>query len=84
MLAQAYRYIVSDPNTRSGHAMVEGSRIGVHDVVGLILNGSSIDEALRSFPSLSRAQVYECMAYYEDHKDELDLLIALQMTECAG
>ena len=49
--------------------------------VGLILTGSSIDDVVRSFPSLSRAQIYECMAYYEDHKSELDLQIAQQMAE---
>ena len=28
------------------------------------------------FPSLTRAQVYECLAYYEDHRGEMDLLVA--------
>ena len=79
MLRQAYRYITSVEGVRSGHAIVEGTRIGVHDVAGLVLNGETIDDVVRSFPALTRAQVYECMAYYEDHKDELDLLIARQM-----
>ena len=33
--ATAYRYITRHPGVRSGHAIVEGTRIGVHDVVGL-------------------------------------------------
>ena len=43
------------------------------------IDGASIDEVVRSFPSLTRAQVYACMAYYEDHKAEMDLWIARQM-----
>jgi uncharacterized protein (DUF433 family) len=59
---------------------VEGTRIGVHDVVGLIVNGASIDDVVRSFPDLTRAQVYECLAYFEDHRAEIDALIARQMS----
>ena len=49
--------------------------------VGLILNGASVDDACSSFPDLSRAQVYECLAYYEDHRAEIDALVAEQMSE---
>ncbi len=78
---QTYRYIVTVPGLRSGRPVIEGTRIGVHDVVGAILNGGSIDDALRSYPDLTRAQVYECLAYYEDRKAGMDLLIAQQMAE---
>ena len=79
MLEQTYRYITTIEGVRSGRAIVEGTRIAVHDVAGLVVNGASIDDVVRSFPSLTRAQVYACMAHYEDHKDEMDLLIARQM-----
>lgn len=77
----AYRYLVNLPGVCQGRTIVEGTRIGVHDVVGLIANGGSIEEVLRSFPDLTRAQVYECLAYYEDHRTEIDALIAEQMSE---
>ena len=79
MLEQTYRHITRIEGVRSGRAIVEGTRIGVHDVAGMVLSGASIDAVIRSFPSLTRGQVYACMAYYEDHKDEMDLLIARQM-----
>ena len=63
MIAQDYRYIVTQPGVRSGNPVVEGTRIGVHDVVGLVLNGASVDDVVRSFPVLTRAQAYECLAY---------------------
>jgi hypothetical protein len=32
-----------------------------------------------AFPTLTRAQIYECLAYDEDHRGEIDLLVARQM-----
>jgi uncharacterized protein (DUF433 family) len=81
MPATGYRYLVKLPNVRGGNTIVDGTRIGVHDVVGLIVNGSSIDDVVRSFPELTRAQIYECLAYYEDHRGEVDTLIARQMSQ---
>lgn len=43
-----------------------------------MVNGASMEEVLRSFPDLTRAQVYECLSYYEDHRTEADALIADQ------
>ena len=82
MTSESYRYIVRSPDVRSGNARVEGTRIGVHDVIGLLQNGESIDSLIANcFPILTRAQVYECLAYYEDHKGEIDLLVAQQMAQ---
>jgi len=78
--ATAYRYLVNLPGVRGGNTIVEGTRIGVHDVVGLIVNGAEVDDVVRSFPDLTRAQVYECLAYYEDHRGEIDTLVARQMS----
>jgi uncharacterized protein (DUF433 family) len=76
----AYAYIIRVPGVRGGHPVVSGTRIGVHDVVGLLQNGETVDTIVnRCFPDLSRAQVYECLAYYEDHRGEIDLLVARQM-----
>jgi uncharacterized protein (DUF433 family) len=38
-----------------------------------------VDNVVRSFPDVKRAQVYECLAYYEDHRPEIDTLVARQM-----
>ena len=78
MPSTGYRYLVNMTDGRGGNTIVQGTRIGVHDVVGLIVNGSSVDDVVRSFPDLTRAQVYECLAYYEDHRAEIDSLVARQ------
>ena len=63
---------------------MEGTRIGVHDVIGLLQNGETVDTVTADcFPQLSRSQVYECLAYYEDHRGEIDLLVARQMTRAS-
>ena len=81
MIATSYRYIVQRAGVRSGHASVEGTRIGVHDVVAMIKSGATVDEVVSSLPRLSRAQVYECLAYYEDHQSEIDPLVAAQTAQ---
>ncbi len=80
MIATSYRYIVRRAGVRSGHAIIEGTRIGVHDVA-MVRTGCSVDAIVASFPKLSRAQVYESLTYYEDHRDELDPLIAAQTVD---
>ena len=37
--ANTYRYLVSTPGIRGGHMRIEDTRIGVHDVVGLLQHG---------------------------------------------
>ena len=81
MAATAYRYLVRIPDVCKGRTIVEGTRISVHDVVGLIVNGAGIEDVIVSFPDLTRAQVYECLAYYEDHRTEIDALVAEQMAD---
>jgi uncharacterized protein (DUF433 family) len=45
-IATAYRYITRQPGVRSGHPIVEGTRIGVHDVIGLLQNGETVESVV--------------------------------------
>lgn len=82
--SEAYRYIVRTAGVRGGNPIVEGTRIGVHDVVGLLQNGETVETVTANcLPQLSRSQVYECLAYYEDHRGEIDVLVARQMTRAS-
>ena len=71
-----YKYLTRIPGVRSGRTIVENTRIGVHDVVAVVQTSPNIYAVIEAYPDLSRAQVYECMAYYEDHRAEIDPLIA--------
>ena len=80
-VAENYRYITRTPGVRGGRARIEGTRIGVHDVIGLLQNGETVDTiTVTCFPDLTKAQIYECLSYYEDHRGEIDLLVARQMS----
>jgi len=79
-ISETYRYIVRSTGVRSGNPIVDGTRIAVHDVIGLLQNGETVDSLKANcFPQLMKSQVYECLAYYEDHRGEIDLLVARQM-----
>ena len=78
-VSTSYRYIVRTPDVRGGNARVEDTRIGVHDVVAYHLLGHDIDTIREAFPDLSRAQIYECLAYYEDHRAEIERLALAQI-----
>src|SRR6266513_6380877 len=42
-IATNYRYIVKTEEIRGGNARIEGTRIGVHDLVGVLQNGETIE-----------------------------------------
>ncbi len=70
--SETYRYIVRSAEVRGGNPVVEGTRIGVHDVISLLQNGETVDTlTVTCFPQLTRSQVYECLLYYEDHRGKL-------------
>lgn len=83
--SETYRYVVRSAGVRGGNPTVEGTRIAVHDVIGLLQNGETEDTlSANCFPQLTKSQVYECLAYYEDHRGEIDLLVARQMSSSAA
>ena len=68
--SESDHYIVRSSDVRGGHARLEGTRIGVHDVIGLPQNGETVDSVTgRSLPTLTKARVYGCLAYYEEHRE---------------
>ena len=82
--SQSYRYIIRTAGVRGGNPAVEGTRVAVHDLIGLLQNGETVDSLRQNcFPQLTRAQIYECLAYYEDHRGPIDLLVARQMAPAA-
>jgi uncharacterized protein (DUF433 family) len=78
---ESYRYIIKTPGVCGGNPRIENTRIRVHDVIGLLQNGETVESVTRQLPGLTRAQAYECLAYYEDHLAEIDYLVARQMAE---
>ena len=52
-----------NPDVCNGRPVVRGTRIAVESVLGMLAAGDSIDEVLRAYPTLTRAQVLACLKH---------------------
>jgi uncharacterized protein (DUF433 family) len=66
-------HIESTADTCGGKPRIAGSRIRVQDVVVWHERmGLSADEIVSRFPHLSLADVYAALAYYHDHREQIE------------
>ena len=72
----AFEYIVKEPDYCSGKAAIGATRVRVYDVVHLHKQGKTADEIRVEYPDLTHAQIYAALAYYHDHKDEIEAELA--------
>ena len=64
--------IVSDPDVRQGQPLIADSRVRVIDIVASHLyRGLTADELATNF-NLNLGQVYAALAYYYQHKADMD------------
>ena len=78
--AVLYPHISKKPDVCGGKACIDGTRIRVMDIVALDSQGYTIDEMLEHFDSrpLTRAEVHSALAYYHDHKQEIEASFAAE------
>ena len=70
------KHIEMTPGIRSGKPRITGTRITVADVAIMYLRmGHSLEEIAGKY-QLSLASVYAAMAFYYDHREEIDQRIA--------
>jgi len=66
-------HIEKVPGKCGGKPCVKGTRIRVWDIYVLHeCQGKSADEVLLAYPQLSLSDVHAALAYYFDHKAEID------------
>ncbi len=64
--------IESQPGICGGQPCIAGTRIRVQDVyVWHELQGQTADQIVSRFPQLTMADVYAALAYYWDHRDQI-------------
>lgn len=69
-----YPHIVFDEN---GVPAITGTRIKVANVaIERIEAGRTAEQIARTYPAITLAQVHSALAYYYDHRDEIDRYIA--------
>jgi uncharacterized protein (DUF433 family) len=69
-----YAHIIRSPGVLGGEPRIEGHRIRVRDIAASRdLGGLTPGEIVAGvYPQLTLAQVYAALAYYEDHRREID------------
>lgn len=71
--------ITSNPNVRGGRPCIAGTTLWVSDIaMATVLHRQTPDEIASAY-DISLAQVYAALAYYYDHKPELDQDIRQQI-----
>ncbi|MFQ5859170.1 MAG: DUF433 domain-containing protein [Anaerolineae bacterium] len=69
----SHPHIVKIDGVCGGEAIIEGTRIAVWHVVGYYYKvGMSVEEILADWDYLTPAQVFDALAYYHDHREEID------------
>ena len=70
-------YIVSTPDTCGGKPRIAGSRIQVkHVAIMHERQRMTPEEIVSEFPHLTMAGIYAALAYYHDHREEINAEIA--------
>ncbi len=70
-----YPHIVKVNGVLGGEAVIEGTRIAVWHIVGYYYKvGMSVEDILAEWEYLNPAAIFSALAYYHDHKEEIDRL----------
>lgn len=69
-------------STRSGlQAYLRGTRVAVRHIAAFWRAGQSAEEIHEEMPHISPAAIYEAIAYFHDHQDEIDNELAANTAE---
>ena len=73
-VAPAYPHVSTDPQVMSGRPCVAGTRVRVMDIVGAYKAGVPDEQLQEYFSSrtLSLSEIHAALAYYFDHREEID------------
>jgi uncharacterized protein (DUF433 family) len=66
------QHIEATPGVCGGKPRIAGHRIRVQDIVLWTEQGKAPDEIVASFPQVSLSDVYAALAFYYDHRAEID------------
>lgn len=52
-----------DPSVCHGQACIKGTRIPVHQIVGMLANGDTFESLLKAYPTITREDIRACLEY---------------------
>ncbi len=73
--------ISGNPRVQGGEPIVRGTRIPVRAIVVAWREYRDVPTWLEAYPRLSEDDLWEALAYYEAHRQEMDEIIRLQLTD---
>jgi len=74
-VATEHAHIVRDARINQGEPIILGTGIRVRTLVEYWRAGNHPEELLQHFPHLTLAQVFDALSYYQDHQEEINVLI---------
>jgi uncharacterized protein (DUF433 family) len=82
MSATASGHIEADPAKCGGRPCIVGTRIRVQDVYAWHeLQGQLPEEIVTNYPQLSLADVHAALAYFYDHRDQIERELRVERDE---
>ena len=63
-------FIVRDPKICNGQPVIKGTRVTLRSVLASLAAGDSMDQVLKSFPSLTREAVTSVISYAASSAEE--------------
>ncbi|RYF68340.1 MAG: DUF433 domain-containing protein [Cytophagaceae bacterium] len=62
--------IVLNPNVLAGKPVIEGTRLSVQFIIGLLANGMTNQEILAEYPYISQDDIRACLLYASKSLDD--------------
>jgi uncharacterized protein (DUF433 family) len=64
--------VMRDPQIQGGEPVVRGTRVTVASVIVAEREWGGVDGVVYAYPHLTAEQVADALAYYLEHRDEID------------
>ena len=76
-----HSHIAINKGICGGNPVIKGTRVSVANVAGFYQMGFGPEEIQKELPHLSLAQVYDAIAYFLDHRDDINREIEKDLEE---
>jgi len=79
-----YSHIAINKRICGGTPIIKGTRVSVANIAGFYLMGFGPEEIHRELPHLTLAQVYDAIAYFLDHRDDINRHLQQDLEEAVS
>jgi uncharacterized protein (DUF433 family) len=79
-----HSHIAINKSICGGTPIIKGTRVSVANIAGLFLMGFGPEEIRRELPHLTLAQVYDAIAYFLDHRDDINRHLQRDLEEAVS